>query len=265
MRKVEQLGRRTFLMSAGKGVFALLSEVKFGLGARGLAIALGGSSLATACTQPLIIPQQSASQSADDPDSEVARYFQVATDFVNSYVLVRGNEIAIVDTGLPQNLDKFTSVIEAASLSWDAVNHIVVTHLHGDHVGGLGEVAEAAAQATIYAGEADVAGIDSPRTIQPVVDGDDVFGMQIIGTPGHTLGHISVYDPSGSFFVLGDAMVNVEGQLAGPSSQFSADMDIANDTVKKIAQIEFETALFGHGDPIESGASTAIAELAAGL
>lgn len=258
MRKVEQLGRRTFLMSAGKGIFGLLAEVKFGLGVRGLAIALGGSSLATACNQASVLDDNST-------DTEIAKYFQVATDFVNSYVLARGQEIAIVDTGLPNNVGKFGDVIQTAGLGWDAVNHIIVTHLHGDHVGGLGEVAAEASSATIYAGKEDVSGIDSPRPLQGLNDGDEVFGMQIIGTPGHTLGHISIYDPTASFFVAGDAFVNTENTLAGPSARFSTDIDQAQESVKKVAQLDFEIALFGHGDPIEAGASEAIKALAADL
>ena len=140
MRKVEQIGRRTFLMSAGKGMFALLAEVKFGLGARGLAIALGGSSLATACSNSEAL-QQAVEQGQVDPDLETAMYFQVATEFVNSYVLVRGQEIAIVDTGLPNNVDKFGDAIKSAGLGWDAVNHIILTHLHPDHIASLASAA----------------------------------------------------------------------------------------------------------------------------
>ncbi|MEM7348106.1 MAG: MBL fold metallo-hydrolase [Chloroflexota bacterium] len=258
MRKVEQLSRRTFLMSAGKGIFALITEMQFGLATRGVAIALGGSSLVTACTQA------EPEQVAVAPEQVGSAYLRVATEFVNSYVLVRGQEIAIVDTGLPQNVDKFTEAIESVSLGWDAVQHIILTHLHGDHVGGLGEIAVAAEMANIYAGEADVAGINSPRKITPVNDGQEVFGLQIIGTPGHTPGHISIYDPANSLFVVGDAFVNTNG-LAGPSPRFSEDMDMANASVTKVGELDFETALFGHGEPIESGASAAIAELATTL
>ena len=265
MRKVEQLGRRTFLMSVGKGTFALLSEVTFGLGRRGLAVALGGTGLATACTQPMTFPPPALQSTSDDEMEATASYLRVAIEFVNAYVLVRGQEIAIVDTGLPGSAAKFTDVIQSAGHGWDAVNHVILTHHHPDHVGSTGEVLEAAGKATIYAGAEDIPEITSPQQIQAVKDGDEVLGMQIIDTPGHTPGHISVYDPKGSLFVAGDAMVNVDGVLAGANARFTADMDMANESIKKIAQLTFETAVFGHGDPIDAGASNAVTALASTL
>ncbi len=43
-----------------------------------------------------------------------------------------------------------------AGLGWAEVDHIVLTHHHSDHVGGLGAAAELASAATLYAGEADI-------------------------------------------------------------------------------------------------------------
>ena len=40
---------------------------------------------------------------------------------------------------------------------------------------------------------------------------------------------------------------------------------MANDSVRKLATLSFETLVFGHGDPIDTGASEAVAELAATL
>ena len=40
---------------------------------------------------------------------------------------------------------------------------------------------------------------------------------------------------------------------------------MANESVKKLATLTYETLVFGHGDPIESGASDAVAALAATL
>lgn len=262
MRKIEQLGRRTFLMDIGKGTFALWSELTFGLGRRGLAIALGGSGLAAAC-KPITRPVAPAATPA--AILEPVEYLRVVSQFVNSYVLVRGAEIAIVDTGLPNNGAQFTEVIKGAGLDWNAVGHLILTHYHQDHVGSIGEVLEAAAQATVYAGAEDIGQITASRTIQAVGDGDEVFGLQIIATPGHTAGHISILDPVGSLFIAGDALVNTENTLAVSPAQFTWDMAMAEASVKKIGALMFEKAVFGHGDPIEQGASTAVADLAATL
>lgn len=258
MRKLEQLGRRTFLMQVGKGTFALWSEVTFGLGRRGLAIALGGSSLMAACAP--IQPQAGTStpSAALDP----VEYMRVISDFVNSYVLIRGNEVAIVDTGLPNNGAKFAEVITSAGLDWNAVNHVILTHYHQDHVGSMGEVIEASPNATVYAGEADVPEIESARPLTGLKDGDEVFGLQIIATPGHTAGHIAVLDPVGSLLIAGDAIVNNGGVLAVSPAQFTWDMDKANESVKILAGRKFEKMVFGHGDPLEEGASAAVTELA---
>ena len=48
-----------------------------------------------------------------------------------------------------------------------------------------------------------------------------------------------------------------------PSPQFTDDMDEAPASVAKLGRLTFETLLVGHGDPIESGASAMVAELAA--
>lgn len=261
MRKVAQLGRRSFLLNAGRGMFALWSEVTFGLGSRGVAIALGGTGLATACTQPLIVAPQATTAATTAAELDPVEYQRVIAQFVNAYVLIRGNEAALVDTGLPGTGAQFAQVLQSAGLDWNAVNHLIITHYHGDHVGAMSEVMEAATSATIYAGAEDIGQIQTPHTIQAVADGDEVFGLQIIATPGHTLGHISVLDPIGSLFIAGDAITN-DGTLAVSPAQYTADMTLAQGSVKKIATFTFEKALFGHGDPIESGASAAIAELA---
>ena len=251
MRQLQQIGRRAWLGQMAKGTFVVWAEVTFGLGRKGLSIALGDDRLAASVAQA----------QTNDP----VNVSRVITDFVSSYVLVRGKEVAIVDTGLPNNGEKFGDVIKRAGLGWDAVGHVILTHYHPDHVGSMGEVLTAAPKAMVYAGEADIAQIQSPRQIKAVGDGDDVFGLQIIATPGHTPGHICVYDPVGSLVVLGDAMVNINDTLGGPNPKYTADMDQAHESVKKLAKLKFEKAFFGHGNPLEQGASAAIAKMAGTL
>jgi glyoxylase-like metal-dependent hydrolase (beta-lactamase superfamily II) len=65
--------------------------------------------------------------------------------------------------------------------------------------------------------------------------------------------------------VVGDAMVNMGSQLSGPNPQYTADMDQAHQSVKKLAALIFDKAFFGHGEPIEQGASAAISSVAKAL
>ena len=248
MRAIQQIGRRTWLAWMAAGTWAVWSELTYDRGRTGWRIALGGADLATRVAQA----------QARDP----VHALRVITDFVSAYVLVRGKEIALVDTGLPNNGATFAETITTAGLGWEAVGHVILTHYHPDHVGSMGEVLAAAPQARVYAGAADIPQITSPRAIAPVKDGEEVFGLQIIATPGHTPSHISVLDPVGSLLVVGDAMANMNHHLTGSNPQYTADMAQANQSVKKLATLTFAKAVFGHGDPIDQDASAAVATLA---
>ena len=124
---------------------------------------------------------------------------------------------------------------------------------------------DAAPAATGFAGEPDIPSIPSPRPLTPVGDGDAVFGLEIISTPGHTPGSISVHDPAAGLLVAGDALNGVDGGVGGANPRFSSDMSLADESVRKLAGLQFDTALFGHGEPVVGGASALVADLAAGL
>ena len=247
MRNAHQISRRTWLAQVALGSFAVWSELNFGLGRRGWGVAIGDRDLAIG-----VAHAQSLAP---------AQALRVNMGFVNAYVLIRGKEAAVVDTGTPNNASKIADVVRTAGLSWDAVHHVILTHYHADHIGSVGEVLAAAPQATAYAGAADIPQIKSPRPIKAVGDNDEVFGLRVITTPGHTPGHVCVFDPAGSVLILGDAMNNID-KLSVPNPQYTADMAQAHQSVKKLAKLTFQRAVFGHGEPIDKGASQAIAKLA---
>jgi glyoxylase-like metal-dependent hydrolase (beta-lactamase superfamily II) len=169
----------------------------------------------------------------------------------------------VVDLGTGGSAQAIEAGLKAAGSGWDAVRHVILTHQHPDHAGGLAEVAPLV-NASLYAGQADVSAIDSPTPLKPVDDGDEIFGLQIIGTPGHTAGHIAVFDPSTGTLVAGDALRTTAG-LAGPDPQFTADMAQAAASVRKLATLDVRTILPGHGDPLTTGAAEELTKLAASL
>ena len=62
---------------------------------------------------------------------------RVNLGFVSAYVLARGGEATIVDTGVANSEDEIAASLSALELGWDDVGHVVVTHLHNDHQGSL--------------------------------------------------------------------------------------------------------------------------------
>lgn len=60
-------------------------------------------------------------------------------------------------------------------------------------------------------------------------------------------------------------MNNIGNKLSGPNPQYTADMTQAHESVKRLAKMKFERAMFSHGDPIDKGAGQAILKLAGTL
>jgi glyoxylase-like metal-dependent hydrolase (beta-lactamase superfamily II) len=183
--------------------------------------------------------------------------------FVSAYVLARGNTAAIVDTGVAGSAAAIGETLATLGLNYSDVAHVVLTHNHGDHAGSIGEVLAQAVNATAYAGEADLGSI--PGAITGIVGGEDIFGFEMLPTPGHTPGHMAVIDHQAGLLVAGDAIFSEGGGVVEGPERFFNDVAQSRDSIRALAALTFNTLLVGHGDPIEQGADSAVAALAASL
>lgn len=241
---------RRLLFTAGSGV----------LGVTVLNTVTGCSDPAEPAASDAATP---AATSSAKPAGVVGDWHRVDLSFVSAYLVIRGGEAAVVDTGTAGSETAIEAGLKAAGCDWASVKHVVLTHQHPDHAGGLAGVAPLVT-AKLYAGQADIEGIAAEKPLTAVADGDEVFGLQIVGTPGHTLGHVSIFEPSTGVLVAGDALRNQNG-LEGAAPEYTADQAQAAASVKKLAALDVRAILPGHGDPLTSGAADALKKLAASL
>jgi len=230
-----------------------------GAGAIGMAV-LGSCSTSSSPPAPAESPETPVPAASGAVAGDWRR---VDRTIVAAYILVRGKEAAIVDLGTIGSESAIEEGLKAAGANWASVKHIVLTHMHQDHVGGLPEIAPLV-KANLYCGMGDLYSIASPKELKPVADGDEVFGLQIIETPGHTNGHISVFEPSTGILVAGDALRTSNG-LEGSDPPNTESEIRANASVRKLAAMDIKAILPGHGEPLTAGASKALKALAAGL
>lgn len=272
MTASQPLDRRTFLADVGRGAFALAIFGVVGCSPAAVATARPSASAAGSGAPPSSNASQSNSPSAagsappssgDGGAGGGVTWERVNLGFVSAYVLVRGGEATIVDAGVGGSADAIEASLGGVGLGWSAVGHLILTHHHGDHVGSAADIMDRAPDAAGYAGAEDIGSITVPRSLSAVGDGDEVFGLRIVATPGHTAGSISVLDPVGRILVAGDALGTSGGKPSLPNAQFTDDMTQAKASVVKLGGLTFETLLVGHGDPVESGASAAVKELGA--
>lgn len=279
MRDHNGISRRAFMMDLGKGTLAV---AVFGLTAVACSsddpsaettttAAIAGGSTEPPTTSPETTSAETTSPATTSPATTSPQAISAATwervnlGFVSAYILARDGEAAIVDTGVEGSEAAIAESLGVLGLGWGDVGHVIVTHLHRDHQGSLPAVLGNAPDASAYAGAADIPQITSPRELIAVGDGDTVLDLEIIDTPGHTPGHISVYDRAGGLLVAGDALNGANGGVIGANPDFTPDMATAGLSIAKLATLTFDTVVFGHGEPVVGGASQQVADLAASL
>ena len=163
--------------------------------------------------------------------------------------------------------DRVSAVLDAAGFDPAQVQQVVVTHLHFDHVGGLGELpnARVVVQAAEWAARDDellvASGAYNPSDVSHgherlEISGDhDLFGdgtVTCLLTDGHTAGHqsVRVRAESGTFVICGDCCYLRQTLTAEHLPPFAVDRARQILAIRRIAGESAKGAkpIFGH-DP----------------
>lgn len=157
---------------------------------------------------------------------------------VTAGFLVEGDAPVLVETGSQSSVDTLLAELDSLGVGAEDLAGIVVTHIHLDHAGGVGDVARAFPNATVYVHErgarhlADptklvrsasmVYGdlLDSlygrldptdPSRIHVLDDGEEVRvsanrTLTTVDSPGHAKHHLALHDSESGLIFAGDAV-----------------------------------------------------------
>lgn len=206
----------------------------------------------------------------------------------NSYLYIGDNGLTVINTGTPGNGERITTQIGAMGKSPEEIKLIVLTHSDIDHSGSAAELKRITrAKIAIHKGDAlslsgekelkKVKGFTgmmfklmrrfiSFQTVKPDIilhDGDEVGGLRVIHAPGHTEGSICLYKSgSGGVLFAGDVVrTDKGGNLKVSPKAMTLDMTEALKSVRKIAELDFDILLPGHGGLLLDDASKKVKKL----
>jgi len=213
----------------------------------------------------------------------------------NVYLLTAEDRLTLVDAGLSGDVDQIVSQLEDGGYALQQLHTIVLTHAHGDHVGGAAELVRRSG-ARIVAHRDEVPYIEQTRSLRPsslvgrvmnwvsdwlmfrrsacevdrTVEDGDVFealgGLEVVHTPGHTPGAMSLYQRELKILFCGDALFNANPMTGRPGLDFpirliSVDNAQARESVRRLAELPIEVLCCGHGEPILDGVNEKIRAL----
>lgn len=189
---------------------------------------------------------------------------------INPAAVVTPKGIILIDVGFPGHAHTIESHLGDAGYGWDDVAAVLITHHDGDHAGGLSEVVDRT-DGVVYAhercapyvdGREDTVKSPAGERYPPVpVDVELVGGvsfrttagpMDVVFTPGHTPGHVSLHFPEAGLVLAADAIVADDTGLVGPNQEFTLDMDEALDSLEALAERDFDRVLCFHGGLVEA-------------
>ena len=167
----------------------------------------------------------------------------------------------LVDTGTGQSKGHLLSGLESIGLSNDDIDLIVNTHCHYDHVGG--NVFFPNSKIAIHKKDAvALRDPDSELTVSSLFgsivqrhdvdieleEGDKIAGFEVILTPGHTSGGISLWD--GEILICGDTIFANGGIGRMDIGGNPQDM---KESLTRLKELDVVYLLPGHGPWVKNG------------
>lgn len=197
--------------------------------------------------------------------------------------LLDADRPAIVETGLGTNHEFVLRALDEVGIDRDEVAVIAPTHVHLDHAGGAGVLAEACPNATVAIHEIGAPHLSDPtrliegtrravggrwryysepkpipeERIRPLTDGDVVdlgnHELRVHHVPGHAPHQVVFHDPANAAIFTADAAgiwIPGRGRIQPTSPPPNFDLELALSDLDVFRSIGPETLLYSHFGPV---------------
>lgn len=223
--------------------------------------------------------------------------WQIDLGNANVYLLKGKQGLVLIDAATHGSLRKLERKLNQQGMVLQDIRHILITHAHVDHVGGLKEI-QAATQAEVWVHRLEAAiirgeaPVELPRadylsqqdrligkmiglmvgnrqdgaTVHRELDSGQslaelIDGLELLHLPGHSRGHSGFYLSKQKFLIGGDVMMHLMPWLTRPLAAYTADMAQADQSIRLVNSLGLEALAVGHGAAIMKNTATAIARL----
>jgi glyoxylase-like metal-dependent hydrolase (beta-lactamase superfamily II) len=197
------------------------------------------------------------------------------------------HDTILVDCGYPHFVPLLEEAIGEHGVSFGDITKLIVTHHDIDHIGPLAEIKRKHPHICIIAHELEAPYIEGVKrslrlaqaeeTLQSMPDEHRLSaeqfitylralepapvdrtvtslerltwlgGMEIVPTPGHMPGHISLYLEQSRTLIAGDAVVVEEGALEIANPQYTLDLEEAVRSVERLLAYDIDQLVCYHG------------------
>lgn len=206
---------------------------------------------------------------------------------ISPVIMEDEHNMVLVDTGYSSQIELFDEVAKKNDIILDRLTYIIITHHDFDHIGSLAEFKRRYPHVKVLASSIEKEYIEKQRKplrleqaekrysflseddkrqalifhkMLESVEGVEVNGVlknhqiipigkgiEVIYTPGHTEGHISLYVKENKTLIAGDALVLINDRLEIPYPEFAYDADKAKESIKTLFNYEIEEIICYHG------------------